>query len=659
MSLITLGDLSKSFDGSPLLEGVSASIPPRKKIGLVGRNGCGKSTLLRIVAGRIPPDDGVVHRARNLRIGFQEQELEAPPERTLIEEMRDVFKEDFERRRRLRELEDRLGDASFALEHERILRRYQDLTDKEIAEGVGDPERLIRQTLLGLGLPEEVWDQPLHRFSGGERNLLAMARVILGRPDLFLLDEPTNHLDMEGIDWFISFIRRCSSAALIVSHDRHLLDLVADEIWELKRGKLSIYAGNYSDYERKKAEDEALRQRQWRNQQKLIRRLEFQARRLRDMARAYDDPGQAKRARAMLSRIERMELVDAPESEDSPFAATLANAPRHGDLALRIEDFSHAYGERVLFQRASLEINFGERVCLVGPNGCGKSTLMDAILREGAWDNPRIRVGKSVRLGRYEQLHDRAIRPGATLLEWIMEVTHLDKTPASNLAHRFRFSRDDLDREVQTLSGGEKSRLQLARLVHEGANFILLDEPTNHLDIPSAEKLEEMLDEFTGTLLVISHDRYFLDRLANVVVEVKDERLVRHHVTFAEWWENRKSAAKEGPGGALRLRIAKDSGGVPAEDREARRKERERKKARRKEERRLKRRVEELETLAHRLEGEVKEIERALAAHWTAENASHEEGLRLDRALTTRRAELEQALESWEAAALELDSIDS
>ncbi len=658
MSLITLGDLTKSFDGSPLLDGVSASIAPRKKIGLVGRNGCGKSTLLRIVAGRISADGGVVHRARNLRIGFQEQELEAPPDRTLIQEMREVFREDFERRRRLRELEHKLADASLAEEHDRILLRYQELTDQEAAEGVGDPERLIRQTLLGLGLPEEVWDQPLHRFSGGERNLLAMARVILGRPDLFLLDEPTNHLDMEGIDWFISFIRRCPSAALIVSHDRHLLDLVADEIWELKRGRLTVYAGNYSDYERKKAEDEALRQRQWRNQQKLIRRLEFQARRLRDMARAYDDPGQAKRARSMLSRIARMELVAAPEHDDSPFAASLANAPRHGDLALRIENFSHAYGDRVLFDSASLEINFGERVCLVGPNGSGKSTLMDAILREGAWDNPRIRVGKSVKLGRYEQLHDRAIRPGATLLDWLMGVTHLDKTPASNLAHRFRFSRDDLEREVQTLSGGEKSRLQLARLVHEGANFILLDEPTNHLDIPSAEKLEEMLDEFTGTLLVISHDRYFLDRLANVVVEVKDTRLVRHHVTFAEWWQNRKGAPKEGPGGALRLRISRESGASPTEEREARRKDREERKARRKEERRLRRRVEELEALTHRLEQEIKDLEQALARHWT-ENSSHEEGLRLDQALTQRRAELEQALTSWEAAALELESMDS
>jgi len=239
-----------------------------------------------------------------------------------------------------------------------------------------------------------------------------------------------------------------------------------------------------------------------------------------------------------------------------------------------------------------------------------------------------------------------------------MGVTHLDKTPASNLAHRFRFSRDDLEREVRTLSGGEKSRLQLARLVHEGANFILLDEPTNHLDIPSAEKLEEMLDEFTGTLLVISHDRYFLDRLVNVVIEVKDTRLIRHHVTFAEWWENRKGAPKEGPGGALRLRISRDSRSAPSVEREARRKDREQKKARRKEERRLKRRVEDLEALAHRLEEEIKEIEQALARHWS-ENASHEEGMKLDQALTQRRTELEHALSAWEAAALELESLDS
>jgi len=633
MALLSASQLSFAYAGDPILEGLSLKVEPGARVGIIGRNGGGKSTLLNLFAGRLEPNRGQVHVQPGVTIAFQTQELDAPLDRTVMETMQDVFAADRAREERLRELERLMAQPD---DRDRWLAEYERLTREQEAAGYHDLDRRIETTLLHLGLDETAWSRKLSGFSGGERNILGLARVLLASPDLMLLDEPSNHLDMDGVEWFIEFLRKSKAAVVMVSHNRHLLDATCTEIWELERRNVTRWTGNYSDFQRQKAEALALQERQFKTQQQLIRRIEFQARRLRDMANAYDDPGQAKRAKAMMRRVEQMDKVEKPAAEQRTFAASFGGAERHGRIALRIRDFSLAFGERVLFDRAELDIEQGERVCLVGPNGSGKTTLFRRILDEGDWENPVLRLGKSVKAGEYRQLHD-VLDPRASLLDWTMQQTGLTRTPAASLLHRFLFTLDDLDRAIGTLSGGEKSRVQLARLVQEQVNFLLLDEPTNHLDIASCEQLEEMLEEYDGTLLVISHDRYFLDRLIDRVVEVKDRALCDHRKGFAEWYRERRAGRSSA---LVDRRETRD-------DKEEARRAFEERKEKGRELNRLRSQLKQLEGRIESLENRHEELRAKLEAAYAASGPATE----LNREFQEVRAAIDAAYAEWEELA--------
>jgi ATP-binding cassette subfamily F protein 3 len=553
MSLLGANGVRMHFGGPVLLDGVTVKIEPGARIGLIGRNGSGKSTLLKLLEGRYEPTEGSIVQQPGIRVAHQTQELEFEPGRTVFAEMKSAFASATAREEALRTLEAELAEATEEAVRSRLLKEYEHLQHQQELAGVYDVDRRIESVLSSLGLPESAWHQPMDGFSGGERNVIGLARGLLSDPDVLLLDEPSNHLDMEGVEWFIDFVRRSKCAILMVSHNRHLLDAVCKEIWELRRGKIVIWTGNYADFQRQKAEALARQERQFKSQQRLIARIEFQARRLRDMAAAYDDPGQAKRAKAMMKRVDQMDKVERPDNNEATFGAAIKASGRHGRIALSVKDFNFAYGERVLFDGANIEVEYGDRLCLVGNNGSGKSTLFHQILEEGDWDNPTLRLGKSVKVGDYRQLREE-LDGGQTLETWAINTTKLPRNEAVMLLHRFLFSRADLDRSIDTLSGGEKSRLQLARLVHENVNFLMLDEPTNHLDIQACEQLEEMLQDFQGTLFVISHDRYFLDKLVDRVVEVQDKKLVNHPMRFASWWQKKVSGGDFGRRSALQDR---------------------------------------------------------------------------------------------------------
>jgi ATP-binding cassette subfamily F protein 3 len=575
---------------------------------VIGQNGAGKSTLLRLIAGRVAPTAGSAHVQRGTTVAMQAQELVVAPGATVISHMESVFAEDRARTRQLRDVEARLADASDAAELARLLAEQERLHDAHRAAGGFDVDRRIETVLSSLGLGEDAWAQPLEQFSGGERNIVGLAAVLLSDPDVMLLDEPSNHLDMEGVEWFLDFLGRTRAAVVMVSHNRHVLDAGTTCIWELERMGVARWTGNYGAYKRQKAEARALQERQYKAQQREIERIEFQARRLRDMAKAYDDPGQAKRAKSMMKRIERMDKVERPDDSQRRFRARMRSGERHGRIALVVNGFSFAHGDRVLFDNASIEIEYGERVCLVGPNGSGKTTLLRGILEHGSWENPTLRLGKAVKVGEYRQLHD-VLDERATLVDWAMRATGLERSGAASLLHRFLFTRDDLDRGIATLSGGEKSRLQLARLVHAEVNFLLLDEPTNHLDIEACEQLEEMLEEWEGTLLVISHDRYFLDRLVERVVEVKDRGLVDHPRGCAEWWDRKRAEGGRARRGALEDRAERTA----AEQKEAAKREYEERKEQQREEARRKNRVAEIERTIARVEDEQGAMKERLA----------------------------------------------
>lgn len=677
MALVTLSNVSMHFGGPVLLNGVSLDIDPGHKIGLIGQNGTGKSTLLKLIIGEGEPTEGRVVRQRGLNVAYQAQEMRYTPGATAFDEMRRLFIDDIERQRHMHEIEEALVSPD-ADERKRLLDRYEKLQAEHEARSGYEVDRRIETVLTGLGLPEHAWRQPIETFSGGERNIIALARIVLQEPELMLLDEPSNHLDMEGIEWFISFLRQSKAAVVMVSHNRHLLDATVDQIWELHGRKVTPWTGGYSDFQRQKAEALALQERQFKSQQRLIKRIEFQARRLLDMAKAYDDPGQAKRAKAMLKRIEQMDKVEAPDKSEKRFHAGLSGGARHGRIALEIagltievqqkteagdktttirqdprkkiedeptmvapdpaQDTSktpsssgssrRAPPARKLLDGATLSILYGQRVALVGPNGSGKSTLFRAILNHANWDNPDvdvspepfrihglIRTGKSAKIGDYSQIHDQKLPHDKTLIAWLMECTDLKFEQASAMLHRFMFSRDDLERQIGTLSGGEKSRLQLAKLVHEKVNFLMLDEPTNHLDIQACEQLEEMLEEYEGTLLVISHDRYFLDKLVKRVVEVKDQKLQVFEGNFADWWQQKQQQVQQGRKGALQLhsqKTAHDGSSKQA---------REDQKARQREQHKLRTQLKAIEAKIEKLEARQKELEAKLAEAFSAQGA--------------------------------------
>jgi ATP-binding cassette subfamily F protein 3 len=639
------------FGGPVLLDDVSLDVEPGAKIGVIGHNGAGKSTLLKLLVGQLEPTSGDVVRRRGVRVAYQAQELPCDPASTVWEEMRRVFEAEHARDARLRALEEQLAGELSDVEKGRLLAEYETLQHAHEASGGYDVDRRIETVLSSLGLPESAWHQTIAGFSGGERNVIGLARVLLSEPDVMLLDEPSNHLDMEGVEWFVDFVRRSTAAVVMVSHNRHVLDATIDHIWEVDRGHVIPWTGAWSDYQRQKAEAQALQERQWKVQERLVRRIEFQARRLADMAKAYDDPGQARRAKSMLKRLEMMDKVEKPDAERKRFAASFADATRSGRIALSVKDFSFAYGDRPIFDKANLEIEFGERVCLVGPNGSGKTTLFRELLEKGSWENPTLRLGKAVKVGEYRQMHD-ILDADATIHDWCCEATKLLRTPAAELLHRFLFTHEDLSRKVSTLSGGEKSRLQLARLVAAKVNFLLLDEPTNHLDLASCEHLEEMLEEFEGTLLVISHDRYFLDRLVDRVVEVEDRKLVSHKTSFAKWWEAKSEARAKRRKGALELRSRKgaaESADSAAQD------DREEKKAKAREVRRLQTEMRSLEQRIVKLEERQIEISARLEAHYGG-GGDHKEGRSIADDAESVRKEVETLYERWSALAGALEA---
>ena len=646
MSLVSLSHVSKRFDGPLILDDVTLDIEKGRKIGVIGRNGTGKSTLLRMIAGEEGPSDGQLFRTRGIRVAFQTQELAGDPRATAIEAMSELFEDTARTQARLRQVEHDLGTSPDPLEEKRLLEEYARLQDALHASGGYDVQQTITAVLSGLGLPEESWHQPMGSFSGGERNIIGLARILLLEPELILLDEPSNHLDMDGRDWFIRFARNSKATIVMVSHDRHVLDSTAQEIWEIEGRAVTRWAGNYTAFRARKEEALALQARRFKNQEKLIKRIEFQARRLRDMAKAYDDPGQAKRAKAMLNRIEKMDRVEDPKQTDRRFSTHLQRGERHGRIALTVTDYSFNHGDRILFDHAQLEIEHGQRVCLVGPNGSGKSTLFQSVLTEGSWENPVLRLGKSVRVGEYRQLHEDVMERETSIVDWIQRTTGLFLQPASELLHRFLFTREDLDRAVGTLSGGEKSRLQLARLVNDQVNFLMLDEPTNHLDIQACEQLEEMLQGFDGTLFIISHDRWFLDKLVDVVVEVKDRSLERFQGTLGHWWEARHEAGEARLGGALTMHSQKEAA---KEQKTVRKAAREARRQRQRDRQRLQGQVRRIEDQIHGLEAEQVELTEAMEKAWSGGSESVDTR-DLEARLTAANSRLETLMADWETA---------
>ena len=542
MTILDINNLTMAFGADVILEGLFFKVNRGEKVGLVGENGSGKSTLFRMIMGIEEPSSGTITRAGSLRAGYLAQELAYNAENTVYEEILDVFAVVRRLGEEIKRVEASMGDTEVASDERRLqaaMDRYGGLLEEFERTGGYTFEQRIESVLDGLRF-SGMRDRRVGSLSGGEKNIVALAKVLLEEPDLLLLDEPANHLDFEGLEWLEEFLRNYDKTVILISHNRYLLDRVVDRILEIEDRRITGYSGNYSAYRAEKMRNLLKQRASYESQQKEIRRVEEIIRRYELWARRSMDPFHARQARRRQKMLDRMEKVERPSLDRRRIKPAFELEGRSGRIALELKGYSRAFGEKVLFQDVELHLSFGDRVGLLGANGTGKSTLFKDIVAQAAWENPVLRIGPKTQIGYYAQEHE-TLDPQRSILEEVRWEKGLTKDQAFAILSKFLFRWEDVDRKVGTLSGGEKSRVQLAKLMVSDVNLLLMDEPTNHLDISSRERVEEALEAFEGTLLVISHDRYFLDRIVDRIVEIRTPALVEYPGNFSYFWERKRA----------------------------------------------------------------------------------------------------------------------
>ena len=519
--LFRLSEVHKSYGSQDVLRGASLQINPGEHVGLVGRNGAGKTTLFRLISGEETPDEGDVVRARGLNLGLLAQHVDFEPGMTVHESALAAFGRLQQIEHEMHELEHRMAEATDDLDA--VLERYSDLQQEFEREGGFEYAARAEAILFGLGFEREMWQLETEKLSGGQKNRLGMARLLLAEPDVLLLDEPTNHLDVAGVEWLEEFLSSYASAYVIISHDRYFLDRSCRRIVEVENGKAVSYNGNYSAFLVEREERREAQRRAYENQQHLIAKTEeFIRRNL-----AGQKTKQAKSRRTMLQKMERVEAVRVDQSQGN---FQLKGVERTGNQTLIVKELAVGYTDKVLATDITFTLSRGEALGVIGPNGSGKTTFIKTLLGKLPPLAGETRWGTKVNIGYYaQQLDDLDERN-----EIIMELRRVAPSTVTagelrGFLAKFLFVGDDVYKHVRDLSGGEKGRLALAKLIYSRVNVLVLDEPTNHLDIPSREALEEALDAYEGTIITISHDRYFLDRVATQILALEGEGAAEHY----------------------------------------------------------------------------------------------------------------------------------
>jgi ATP-binding cassette subfamily F protein 3 len=552
MPIVSISQLGKFFGANRIFSGVKFQIEAGDRIGLVGPNGAGKSTLLNILAGREQPDEGVVSIARNVRIGYLTQVNDFQPHHTLREELLSVFAQVRQWEQELHDLARQMAlpeVQSDEMLHTHLLTRYAELQELyEHAEGYTYENR-VEQVLDGLNFTHEQRMNLVTQLSSGQQTRAALGKLLLQEPDLVLLDEPTNHLDLAVLEWLETYLAAWKGAMVIVAHDRYFLDKVVSRTIELAFGRIEEYPGNYSKYLHLREERMERRLREYESQQAHIAHTE-------DFIRRYKAGQRSREARGRQKLLDRMERVERPQDlpelhlEFTPMAES-------GLVVISTNKLAAGYGSerlggvpqsqaKLLVRVPDLELLRGDRVGLIGPNGVGKTTLLRTLIGELPPVNGQMQIGHNVRMGYYSQTH-AGLNMERSIIDEIRQVSALSEEGARTFLGRFLFSRDDVFKAIGTLSGGERSRVALAKLTLQGSNLMILDEPTNHLDLQSRQLLEEVLSEFDGTLLFVSHDRYFIDRLATKVWAIEDGVLRPYLGNYTEYRTHKQRIAQNTP----------------------------------------------------------------------------------------------------------------
>ena len=536
MILMTVQGVSKSFGMKSVLKDISLTLQQGARMGLIGVNGSGKSTLFRLIAGQMEPDEGSISLMRGTRVGMLTQEADIQSDLTVREELSRVFEPVREMERRLRALEEEMAQKhEDEAELDRLSREYARLTDRfEDAGGYEWPSR-IQGVLAGLGFAKGREDQPASVLSGGEKTRLCLARLLLTQPDLLMLDEPTNHLDLSSIQWLEDTLKKYRGTVLIISHDRYFMNSVCDCMAEISMRRLVQYEGNYDQFTVKRQADIERQIREYKLQQAEIARQQAIIQRYR----MYNREKSIRAAESREKRLEKMERLERPVDEQHVRFSFEARR-RSGDDVLKVHGLAKGFEGRRLFENFDLHLHAGDRVAIIGPNGVGKSTLLNIIARKLKADAGEVEFGANVDLGYYEQ-HQTGLDPEKDVLNELWDAfPRLDLDRVRSVLALFLFTGDDVYKKISMLSGGEKGRVSLCKLMLKRDNLLLLDEPTNHLDMDSREVLEGALEDFDGTILTVSHDRYFINRVADRIIEMRPDGVKEYLGNYDDYLEKKR-----------------------------------------------------------------------------------------------------------------------
>jgi ATP-binding cassette subfamily F protein 3 len=636
--MLQIKDLNYTIGERVLLSGINWIINPGKRVALIGPNGAGKTTLLRIIHNELEPNSGTIQKPKGYRIGFLPQEeisLEAGPILHIV----------LEGHREILDIEDEIADIHRQLENhppnrDALLERLGSLEEKFNILGGYRLEADAKAILSGLGFSEKDYLRPLSGFSGGWRMRVYLARLLLQNPDLLLLDEPTNHLDLESLEWLEQYLKTFEGSIVIVSHDRFFIDRLAEEICELDRGKLTYYAGNYHFYEKQREIYEEQLYKKWEEQKAERERVQRFIDRFRYKA------SKAAQVQSRVKQLEKMEEIELLPPPRKIHFKIRVEVPSYKEV-LKIENMFSKYDRDWVLKDVSLNVYRGEKIALVGVNGAGKTTLTRLIFGQLTPQQGKVQTGERVTMGYYAQHQVDTLNLNATILEEVAETAgDIHRPKLRDILGLFQFSNDDPEKRIKVLSGGEKARVSLAKMLLSPVNFLIMDEPTNHLDIASREALEKALEDYDGTLLLISHDRYFLDKLVNRVIEIKNGALRQFEGNYSAYLEKReREAALE----ARQQEAEKTEKSSPSRrNKEQKRQEAEARQAISKQRNQLKANIEKYEHRISELEAKKENLEKQIADPQTYRNA--EKSIALQKEYAAVKEELEALLEKWEQA---------
>lgn len=532
--ILSCNNISKSFGTDVIIKSCSFNIEDHEKAAIVGINGAGKSTLLKIITGIEPADTGLVTLAKDKTLGYLAQQQNLGSDNTIYDELLSVKQYILDMEKELRSIEKRMNTAD-GDELENLMKKYSDLNHRFEMENGYAYKSEITGVLKGLGFSEEDFTLNVNTLSGGQKTRVALGRLLLAKPDIILLDEPTNHLDMESIRWLENYLLNYNGAVLIVAHDRYFLDKIVSKIIELDNGVATVFSGNYTDYAAKKAILRNMKLKEYLNQQREIKHQEDVITKLKQFNREKS----IKRAESREKMLDKIEIVDKPQELNDKMNIKLEPNVVSGNDVLTISGLSKSFDDVTLFDNINIEIKRGERVALIGNNGTGKTTILKLINGIIEPDSGSIYLGAKVNIGYYDQEH-HVLDPDKTIFDEIRDAyPDLNNTQIRNTLAAFLFTNEDVFKYIRDLSGGEKGRVSLAKLMLSNANFLILDEPTNHLDIVSKEILENALNNYTGTVLFVSHDRYFINAAATRIIELSNKTVVNYIGNYDYYLEKR------------------------------------------------------------------------------------------------------------------------